>query len=77
MVRTLRLTNAVAYNAFNTTPVITQVGSPVSRTSGGAAAIHVKTGQQMLDIERSGLLAVAQPLPESGGLFPAGGSRVG
>ena len=29
--RTLRLTGAVAYNAFNTTPVITQVGGPVSR----------------------------------------------
>ena len=28
---TLRLTGAVAYNAFNTTPVITQVGGPVSR----------------------------------------------
>ena len=31
MKRTLRLTGAVAYNAFNTTPVITQVGGPVSR----------------------------------------------
>ncbi len=29
--RTLRLTGAVAYNAFNTTPVISQVGGPVSR----------------------------------------------
>ena len=26
LTRTLRLTGAVAYNAFNTTPVITQVG---------------------------------------------------
>ena len=31
MKRTLRLTGTVAYNAFNTTPVITQVGGPVSR----------------------------------------------
>ena len=31
LTRTLRLTGAVAYNAFNTTPVITQVGGPVSR----------------------------------------------
>ena len=29
--RTLRLTGAVAYNSFHTTPVITQVGGPVSR----------------------------------------------
>ena len=33
---TLRLTGTVAYNAFNTTPVITQVGGPVSTDSGGA-----------------------------------------
>ncbi len=31
MTHTLRLTGAVAYNAFKTTPVITQVGGPVSR----------------------------------------------
>lgn len=31
LTRTLRLTGNVAYNAFKTTPVITQVGGPVSR----------------------------------------------
>ena len=31
LVRTLRLTGTVAYNAFHTTPVITQVSGPVSR----------------------------------------------
>jgi len=31
LTRTLRLTGAVAYNAFRTTPVITQVSGPVSR----------------------------------------------
>ncbi len=31
LVRTLRLTGAVAYNGFRTTPVITQVSGPVSR----------------------------------------------
>jgi membrane fusion protein, heavy metal efflux system len=31
LTRTLRLTGAVAYNNFRTTPVITQVGGPVSR----------------------------------------------
>ena len=40
MTRTLRLTGAVAYNAFKTTPVITQVGGPVSR-------ILVVPGQQV------------------------------
>ena len=31
--RMLRLTGAVAYNAFQTTPVISQAGGPVSRTA--------------------------------------------
>jgi len=31
LARTLRLTGAVAYNAFRTTPVITQVSGPISR----------------------------------------------
>ena len=31
LARTLRLTGAVAYNSFHTTPVITQVSGPVSR----------------------------------------------
>ena len=47
--RTLRLTGAVAYNAFNTTPVITQVGGPVSRIL-VVPGEHVKTGQPMLDV---------------------------
>jgi cobalt-zinc-cadmium efflux system membrane fusion protein len=49
LIRTLRLTGAVAYNAFNTTPVITQVGGPVSRIL-VVPGQHVKTGQPMLDI---------------------------
>ena len=40
--QTLRLTGAVEYNAFNTTPVITQVGGPVSR-------ILVEPGDQPID----------------------------
>ncbi len=50
--RSLRMTGAVAFNAFNTTPVITQIGGPVSR-------IVVTPGQQV----RSGepLLYVASP----------------
>ena len=47
--RTLRLTGAVAYNAFNTTPVITQVGGPVSRIL-VVPGDHVKSGQAMLDV---------------------------
>jgi membrane fusion protein, heavy metal efflux system len=45
--RTLRLPGAVAYNSYLTTPVITQVGGPVSRivvTPGE----HVKAGQPLL-----------------------------
>jgi membrane fusion protein, heavy metal efflux system len=49
LVRTLRLTGAVAYNAFKTTPVITQVGGPVSRIL-VVPGQHVKTGQPMLDV---------------------------
>jgi cobalt-zinc-cadmium efflux system membrane fusion protein len=47
LARTLRLTGAVAYNGFSTTPVITQVGGPVSRilvTPGE----HVRAGQPLL-----------------------------
>jgi len=47
--RTLRLTGTVAYNAFNTTPVITQVGGPVSRIL-VVPGQHVKAGQPMLDV---------------------------
>ncbi|MFZ3217191.1 MAG: efflux RND transporter periplasmic adaptor subunit [Candidatus Acidiferrales bacterium] len=45
--RVLRLTGAVAYNAFNTTPVITQVGGPVSRIL-VVPGERVKTGQPLL-----------------------------
>jgi membrane fusion protein, heavy metal efflux system len=47
LVRTLRLPGAVAYNAFVTTPVITQVGGPVSRIV-VAPGEQVKAGQPML-----------------------------
>jgi cobalt-zinc-cadmium efflux system membrane fusion protein len=47
--RTLRLTGAVAYNAFKTTPVITQVGGPVSRIL-VVPGQHVKQGQPMLEV---------------------------
>ena len=39
----------MAYNAFNTTPVITQVGGPVSRIL-VVPGEHVTTGQPMLDV---------------------------
>jgi membrane fusion protein, heavy metal efflux system len=47
LVRTLRLSGAVAYNNFVTTPVITQVGGPVSRVVTFPGE-HVKAGQPML-----------------------------
>jgi cobalt-zinc-cadmium efflux system membrane fusion protein len=49
LTRTLRLTGAVAYNAFKTTPVITQVGGPVSRIL-VVPGEHVRAGQAMLDV---------------------------
>ena len=47
--RTLRLTGAVAYNAFKTTPVITQVGGPVSRIL-VVPGQKVRIGQPMLEV---------------------------
>ncbi len=49
LTRTLRLTGAVAYNAFKTTPVITQVGGPVSRIL-VVPGQKVKLGQPMLEV---------------------------
>ncbi len=49
LTRILRLTGAVAYNAFATTPVITQVGGPVSRIL-VVPGQHVKAGQPMLEV---------------------------
>ncbi len=45
--RTLRLSGAVEYNDFKTTPVITQIGGPVSRVV-VAPGEHVKAGQPLL-----------------------------
>src|SRR6202142_4512467 len=50
--RTLRLTGAVAYNSFRTTPVITQVSGPVSR-------VVVVPGQKVTQGEP--MLYVASP----------------
>ena len=47
LTRTLRLTGTVAYNAFRTTPVITQVSGPVSRVV-VVPGQRVKQGEPML-----------------------------
>ncbi len=47
LTRTLRLTGAVAYDAFHTTPVITQVSGPVSRIA-VVPGQTVQRGQPML-----------------------------
>lgn len=47
LTRTLRLTGAVAYNGFRTTPVITQVSGPVSRVV-VVPGQHVHQGEPML-----------------------------
>jgi membrane fusion protein, heavy metal efflux system len=49
LARVLRLTGTVAYNAFNTTPVITQVGGPVSRIL-VVPGERVKKGQSLLEV---------------------------
>lgn len=49
LTRTLRLTGAVAYNAFNTTPVITQVGGPVTRIL-VVPGQHIRQGEPMLEV---------------------------
>ncbi|HEY5330725.1 MAG TPA: efflux RND transporter periplasmic adaptor subunit [Acidobacteriaceae bacterium] len=49
LTRTLRLTGNVAYDAFKTTPVITQVGGPVSRIL-VVPGQHVTAGAPMLDV---------------------------
>jgi cobalt-zinc-cadmium efflux system membrane fusion protein len=49
LTRSLRLTGAVAYNAFHTTPVITQVGGPVSRIL-VVPGERVRAGQPLLMI---------------------------
>ncbi len=47
--RQLRLSGAVSYNAFKTTPVITQVGGPVARIL-VVPGQHVSAGQPMLEV---------------------------
>lgn len=49
LTRTLRLTGTVAYNAFKTTPVITQVGGPVTRIL-VVPGQHVRQGEPMLEV---------------------------
>jgi cobalt-zinc-cadmium efflux system membrane fusion protein len=49
MTKTLRLTGTVAYNAFKTTPVFTQVGGPVSRIL-VVPGDHVQLNQRMLEV---------------------------
>ena len=49
LTRTLRLTGTVAYNSFKTTPVISQVGGPVSRIL-VAPGDRVKLNQPMLEV---------------------------
>jgi cobalt-zinc-cadmium efflux system membrane fusion protein len=47
LARILRLTGAVEYNDFKTTPVITQIGGPVSRVM-VVQGEHVRAGQPLL-----------------------------
>jgi membrane fusion protein, heavy metal efflux system len=49
LTRSLRLTGAVAFNAFKTTPVITQIGGPVSRIL-VIPGQQVREGEPMLEV---------------------------
>lgn len=49
LTRTLRVTGSVAFNAFKTTPVITQVGGPVSRIL-VVPGEYVREGQPLLEV---------------------------
>lgn len=49
LTRTLRLTGTVAYNAFKTTPVISQVGGPVTRIL-AVPGQHVREGEPMVEV---------------------------
>jgi len=49
LTRVLRLTGAVAYNSFDTTPVITQVGGPVSQVLVLPGQV-VRPGQVLLEV---------------------------
>jgi membrane fusion protein, heavy metal efflux system len=49
LTRTLRLSGQVSYNGFNTTPVITAVGGPVSRVLAYPGQ-HVTAGEPLLEI---------------------------
>lgn len=49
LTRQLRLTGSVSYNAFKTTPVITQVGGPVARIL-AVPGQHVTAGEAMLEV---------------------------
>ena len=64
LTRTLRLTGAVAYNSFRTTPVITQVSGPVSRVV-VVPGQKVHAGRADAVCGQSRLLAAAHQLSES------------
>ncbi|HKV48772.1 MAG TPA: efflux RND transporter periplasmic adaptor subunit [Candidatus Acidoferrales bacterium] len=49
LTRTMRLTGSVEYNAFETTPVVSQVGGPVTRIL-VVPGDHVKQGEPMLEV---------------------------
>ena len=68
--RTLRLSGAVAYNGYMTTPVITQVGGPVSRivvTPGE----HVTAGQPLLYVASPDYSLTALRLHQGARCLPA------
>ena len=75
LARVLRLTGAVAYNAFNTTPVITQVGGPVSRIL-VVPGERVKQGQPLLEVSSPDYSLLLRVVFESARYVSSGGQEL-
>ena len=61
LTRVLRLSGNVSFNAFKTTPVITQVGGPVSRIL-AVPGEHVHAGQPLLTVSSRIIHSCAPPI---------------
>ncbi|HET9741813.1 MAG TPA: efflux RND transporter periplasmic adaptor subunit [Terriglobales bacterium] len=66
--RVLRLTGAVAYNAFKTTPVISAVGGPVARIL-VTPGMRVKRGQPMLYVSSPDFAALRASYLKASDMF--------
>ena len=75
LVRTLRLSGAVAYNGFHTAPVISQVGGPVSRVV-VVPGEHVRAGQPLLYVSSPDYSLLRSSYIKARDAFPARGQSL-